>query len=160
MAAILDFRSCDIWEHFYVHRWIDHTPKHGIRHQHQLSRLNNTKVMRVFNFGYFGWRPYWIWPKKVPSRFFPPGILIDLVNRPPKENNYVGFKTIPIFSRSNSIFMRLWRKTIPMLNMWKIVFKENWPLQSSYRPCWRKAFRMFCLWWTVFQQWRAHWSYF
>ena len=107
MAAILDFRSCDIWEHFYVHRWIDHTPKHGIRHQHQLSRLNNTKVMRVFNFGYFGWRPYWIWPKKVPSRFFPPGILIDLVNRPPKENNYVGFKTIPIFSRSNSIFMRL-----------------------------------------------------
>ena len=109
MAAILDFRSCDIWEHFYVHRWIDHTPKHGIRHQHQLSRLNNTKVMRVFNFGYFGWRPYWIWPKKVPSRFFPPGILIDLVNRPPKENNYVGFKTIPIFSRSNSIFMRLER---------------------------------------------------
>ena len=43
----------------------------------------------------------------MPSRFFPPGILIDLVNRPPKDNNYVGFKTIPIFSRSNSIFMRL-----------------------------------------------------
>ena len=107
MTAILDFRSFDIWEHFYVHRWIDHTPKHGIRHQDRLSRLNNTKVMRVFNFGYFGWRPYWIWPKKVPSRFFPPGILIDLVNRPPKDNNYVGFKTIPIFSRSNSIFMRL-----------------------------------------------------
>ena len=107
MATILDFRSCDIWEHFYVHRWIDHTLKHGIRHQDHLSRLNNTQVMRVFNFGYFGWRPYWIWPKKVPSRFFPPGILIDLVNRPPKGNNYVGFKTIPIFSRSNSIFMRL-----------------------------------------------------
>ena len=46
-------------------------------------------------------------PKKVPSRFFPPGILIDLVNRPPKGNDYEGFKTIPIFSRSNSIFMRL-----------------------------------------------------
>ena len=107
MAAIFDFRSCDIWEHFYVHRWIDQTPKHGITHQDHLSRLNDTKVMRVFNFGYFGWRPYWIWPKKVPSRFFPPGILIDLVNRPPKDNNYVGFKTIPIFSRSNSIFMRL-----------------------------------------------------
>ena len=107
MAAIFDFRSCDIWEHFYVHRWIDQTPKHGITHQDHLSRLNDTKVMRVFNFGYFGWRPYWIWPKKVPSRFFPPGILIDLANRPPKDNNYVGFKTIPIFSRSNSIFMRL-----------------------------------------------------
>ena len=46
-------------------------------------------------------------PKKMPSRFFPPGILIDLVNRPPKDNNYASFKTIPIFSRSNSIFMRL-----------------------------------------------------
>ena len=122
MAAILDFRSCDIWEHFYVHRWIDHTPKHGIRHQHHLSRLNNTKVMRVFNFGYFGWRPYWIWPKKVPSRFFPPGILIDLVNRPPKENNYVGFKTIPIFSRSNSIFMRL----IRMLCDYMIWSAKHW----------------------------------
>ena len=110
MAAILHFRSCDIWEHFYVHRWIDHTPKHGIRHQDHLSGLNSTKVMRVFDFGYFGWRPYWIWPKKVPSRFFPPGILIDLVSRPPKDNNYVGFKTIPIFSRSNSIFMRLNRQ--------------------------------------------------
>ena len=107
LAAILDFRSCDIWEHFYVHRWVDHTPKHGIRHQDHLSRLNNTKVMLVFNFSYFGWRPYWIWPKKVPSRIFPPGILIDLVNRHPKGNNYEGFKTIPIFSRSNSIFMRL-----------------------------------------------------
>ena len=38
---------------------------------------------------------------------FLPGILIDLVNRPPKGNNYEGFKTIPIFSRSNPIFMRL-----------------------------------------------------
>ena len=107
MAAILDFRSCDIWEHFYVHKWIDHTPDHEIRHQDHLYRLNNSKVMLVFNFGYFGWRPYWIWPKKVPSRFFPPGILIDFVNRPPKGNYYEGFKTIPIFSRSNPIFMRL-----------------------------------------------------
>ena len=125
MAAILDFRSCDIWEHFYVHRWIDHTPKHGIRHQHQLSRLNNTKVMRVFNFGYFGWRPYWIWPKKVPSRFFPPGILIDLVNRPPKENNYVGFKTIPIFSRSNSIFMRLMLNHVSKRGPWLFSIFHN-----------------------------------
>ena len=104
---MLDFRSCDIWEHFYMHRWIDHTQKHGIRHQDHLSRLNNTKDLLVFNFGYFGWRPYWIRPKKVPSRFLPPGILIDLVNRPPKGNDYEGFKTIPIFSRSNPIFMRL-----------------------------------------------------
>ena len=30
-------------------------------------------------------------PKKVPSRFFPPGILIDLVNRPRKGNTYESF---------------------------------------------------------------------
>ena len=107
MVAILDFRSCDIWEHLYVYKWIDHTPKHEIRHQDHLGRLNDTKVMLVFNFGYFGWRTYWIWLKKGPSRFFPPGILIDLVNRPPNGNDYEGFKTIPIFSRSNPIFMRL-----------------------------------------------------
>ena len=47
--------------------------------------------------------------QKMPSRFFLPGILIDLVNKPPKGNNYEGFKTIPIFSRSNPIFMRLHR---------------------------------------------------
>ena len=45
-------------------------------------------------------------PKKVPSRFFPLGILIDDVNRPPKDNYNKGFKTIPIFSRSNHIFMK------------------------------------------------------
>ena len=49
MAAILDFRSCDIREHFYVHKLIDHTPKHRIRHQDHLSRLDDTKVMLVFS---------------------------------------------------------------------------------------------------------------
>ena len=62
--------------------------------------------MLVLNFCYFGRRPYWKWLKKVPSRFFPPGILIDLLNRPLKGNNYEGFKTIPIISWFNPIFMR------------------------------------------------------
>ena len=53
--------------------------------------------------------------KKVPSRFFPPGILIDLVNRPPKGNSYEGFKIIPIFSRFNPIFMRL--QSTPVLTV-------------------------------------------
>ena len=129
MAAMLDFRSCDIWEHFYMHRWIDHTQNHGIRHQDHLSRLNNTKDLLVFKFGYFGWRPYWIRPKKVPSRFLPPGILIDLVNRPPKGNDYEGFKTIPIFSRSNPIFMRL---AVPTWNMYRWVWMGHAATQRTH----------------------------
>ena len=38
----------------HVHKWIDHTPKHGIRYQDHLSSLNNPLVMLVSNFGYLG----------------------------------------------------------------------------------------------------------
>ena len=99
VAAILDLRSCELWVHFQVHTWIDHAQKHGIRHGDQLHGINDTKVMRVFNFGYFGSRPSWKWLQKLPSRFFPPRILVDLITRPPKDNKNEGLKTIPIFSR-------------------------------------------------------------
>ena len=71
--------------------------KHGIRHQDQLHGINDTKVMRVFDFGNFGCRPPWKWLQKVPSWFFPPGILVDLITRPPEGYKNEGFKTIPIF---------------------------------------------------------------
>ena len=56
--------------------------------------------MLVCNFGYFRWLPYWIWPKKVPFRFFPSGILIDFVNKPPKDINYKVSKLFQFFLHS------------------------------------------------------------
>ena len=81
MAAILDLRSCELWVHFKVHMWIEYAQKHGFRHQDQLHGIDNTKIMLVFNFGYFGCRPSWKWLQKVPSRFVPPGILVDRITR-------------------------------------------------------------------------------
>ena len=76
VVAIMDFMSCELCVHFSVHKWIDHTQKHGIRHQDHPFELKYTMVILVLDLGSLGWRPYWI-----PGHVISECILSTRVNR-------------------------------------------------------------------------------